>query len=117
MCHVGSSISQVSRQTKLNLLACVSAFSDYQLQELGLQLRLGDSYLQTDDSGYSILLEAQIQLSSLPAARHLYLKSKKLARVQESLNYHKHLDTLSVQCGLNIIGIQLWNLEQIITEM
>jgi len=61
---------------------------------------LGDSYLQTDDSGYSILLEAQIQLSSLPTARHLYLKSKKLARVQESINYDKYLDTLSVQCKL-----------------
>jgi len=63
-----SSISQVSRQAKLSLLSCISATSDTQLQELGLQLHLGDSYLQTNDSDYSILLEAQSQLKSFPMA-------------------------------------------------
>ena len=62
------SISQVSRQVKLSLLSCISATSDTQLQELGLQLHLGDSYLQTNDSDYSILLEAQSQLKSFPMA-------------------------------------------------
>ena len=94
-----SSISQISRQAKLSLLSCISASSDYQLQELGLQLRLGDSYLQTNDADYSILSEAQSQLSSLPTARRLYLQSKKLARVHESLSYDKHLDTLSVNAN------------------
>ena len=52
------SISQVSRQAKLSLLCCISATSDTSLQELGL---LGDSYLQTAHSDYSILSEAQSQ--------------------------------------------------------
>jgi len=62
-----------------SLLSCISATSDTQLQELGLQLHLGDSYLQADDSDYSILSEAQSQLKSLPMAHRLYLQSKKLA--------------------------------------
>jgi len=88
------SITQVSRQAKLSLLSCISTTSDIQLQELGLQLYLGDSYLQTNDS---ILSEAQ---SQLPMARHLYLQWKKLAVAHERLNYDEHLDTLSVQSKL-----------------
>ena len=65
------SISQVSRQAKLSLLSCISATSDVQLQELGLQLHLGDSYLQTNNSDYSILSEAHSQLTSLSMAHHL----------------------------------------------
>ena len=42
------SISQVSRQAKLSLLSCISATFDATLQELGLQLHLGDSYVSTD---------------------------------------------------------------------
>ena len=38
-----------------HLLSCISASSDYKLQELGLQLHLGDFYLQTNDADYSIL--------------------------------------------------------------
>ena len=41
------SISHESRQAKLSLLSC-SASSDHQLQELGLQLCLGNAYLQTE---------------------------------------------------------------------
>jgi len=65
------SISQVSRQAKLSLLSCISATSDATPRELGLQLNLGDSYLQTADSHYSILSEAKSQLKSLPMAHHL----------------------------------------------
>ena len=36
------SISLVSREAKLSLLACVSASADQRLQELGLQLNLGN---------------------------------------------------------------------------
>ena len=73
------SVSQVSRQAKLSLLSYISATSDATLQELGLQLHLGASYLQTAHSDYSILSEAQSQLISLPMAHHLYLQSKKIA--------------------------------------
>jgi len=46
------SVSQISRHAKLSLLSCISASSDYQLQELRLQLYLGDSYLQINNSDY-----------------------------------------------------------------
>ena len=94
------SISQVSRQARLSLLSCIDASSDYQLQELGLQLHLGDAYLQTHASDYSILSEARSQLTSFPMARQLYLLSKKLIAADECSCYNKHLDTLSVQCKL-----------------
>ena len=53
------SISQVSRQARSSLLTCIDVSSDHQLQELGLQLHLGDAYLQTRASGYSILSESE----------------------------------------------------------
>ena len=49
----------------MSLLSCISATSNTQLLELGLQLHLGDSHL--------ILLKAQSQLRSLKMAHHLYL--------------------------------------------
>ena len=94
------SISQVSRQAQLSLLSCIDASSDYQLQELGLQLHLGNAYLQTHASDYSILSEAHSQLTFFPMARQLYLLSKKLIAADERSCYNKHLDTLSVQCKL-----------------
>ena len=97
------SISQVSRQAKLSLLSCISATSDVLLQELGLQFHLGDSYLQTNNSDYSILSEAHSQLTSLSMAHHLYLLSKKLAVAYERFNYDVHLSTLSVQSKLRLI--------------
>ena len=84
----------------MSLLSCISASSDDQIQELGLQLHLGDEYLQTQSSDYSILSKAHSQLSSIPMARHLYLQSKKLAAADERSRYDKHLDTLSVHCKL-----------------
>jgi len=88
------SIPLVSRQANLSLLSCLSAISDVQLQELGLQ---GDSYLQTNNS---ILSQAHSQLTSLSMARHLYLRSKKLAVAHERFNYDEHLSTLFVQSKL-----------------
>ena len=55
----------MSREAKLSLLSCISTSGDPQLLELGLQLHLGDSYLQTQDSGYSIISKACSQLLSL----------------------------------------------------
>ena len=78
----------------MSLLSCISASSDYQLQELGLQLQLGDTYLQTLDMDYTILSKARLQLSSLPVARSLYLRAKKLAAAEECSYYNDHLDTL-----------------------
>ena len=66
-----SSISTISREAKLNLLSCVSASSDLQLQELGIRLRLGQDFLQVQNSDYSLLLAAKKQLSALPSARSL----------------------------------------------
>ena len=98
MCY--PSISQVSRQARLSLLSYIDASSDYQLQELGLQLHVGDAYLQTHASDYSILSEARSQLTSFPMAHQLYLLSKKLIAADEHSCYNRHLDTLSVQCKL-----------------
>jgi len=94
------SISQISKQAKLSLLSCISESSDERVQELGLQLHLGDEYLQTHDLDYSILSKARSQLASIPMARRLYLESKKLAAADERSRYDKHLSTLSVQCKL-----------------
>jgi len=71
------SIFQVSRQAKLSLLSCISASSDHQLQELGLQLCLGDTYLQMYASDYPVLSQARSQLASFPTAHHLYSLSKR----------------------------------------
>ena len=98
MCY--PSISQVSRQARLSLLSCIDASSDYQLRELDLQLLLGDAYLQTHASHYSILSEACSQLTSFPMAHQLYVLSKKLIAADERSCYNKYLDTLSVQCKL-----------------
>ena len=64
---------------------------------LGLQLCLGNAYLQTQDADYSILSTAHSQLTSLPMAHHLYLQAKKLAASDECSYYDNHLNTLSVQ--------------------
>ena len=86
----------VSREAKLSLLSCISASGDPQLQQLGLQLHLGDAYLQTQASDYQLLSKARLQLSSFPMARPLYLLSKKLLGADERSRYDNHLDTLSV---------------------
>jgi len=70
------SISQVSREEKLSLLACVSASSDLRLQELNLQLKLGNVALQIQENDYSILSIAKKQLSAFPSARSLYITAK-----------------------------------------
>ena len=48
------SITHVSREEKLSLLSYVSATSDPSLQELGLQLHLGNVALQINGNEYSI---------------------------------------------------------------
>ncbi|XP_065884075.1 uncharacterized protein [Dysidea avara] len=70
------SISHVSREAKLSLLACVSASSDLRLQELNLHLRLGNVALQIQDNDYSILSIAQKQLSAFPISSSLTVQSK-----------------------------------------
>ena len=94
-------ISGVQRSQVVNLLSCISTSGDPQLQQLGLQLHLGDAYLQTQASDYQLLSKAHLQLSSFPMARPLYLLSKKLLAADECYRYDDHLDTLSVQCKLN----------------
>ena len=74
------SISHVSREAKLSLLACVSASADQRLRELGLQLHFGNVAMQIEVNTYSILLNAKKQLSTLPSARSLYVKAKHLLR-------------------------------------
>ena len=51
------SISHISREAKLSLLARVDASTDDRLQELGFQLHLGNVAMQIEDSIYSILLK------------------------------------------------------------
>ena len=92
------SITHVSREAKLSLLACVSASSDHRLQELGLQLQLARVSLQIQDDDYSLLLSAREQLSSIPTARSLYIKAKRLFCNNIKSQCDTHLQTLSVQC-------------------
>ena len=91
------SITHVSREAKLSLLACVSTSSDLRLQELGLQLQLGNVALQINDNDYSILSIARKQLSTLPSARSLYVKAKNQLRDYTKSQCENHLQTLSVQ--------------------
>ena len=60
-------ISHVSSKAKLSLIACVSSSSDLRLQELNLQLWLGNAALQIQYSDYSILSSAKKQLSAFPS--------------------------------------------------
>ena len=91
------SISHVSREAKLSLLACVSASADQCLWELGLQLHLGNVAMQIKVNTYSILLNAKKQFSTLPSARSLYVKAKHLLRDHTTSQCKHHLQTLSVQ--------------------
>ena len=91
------SISHVSREAKLSLLACVSSSSDLRLQELNLQLRLGSAALQIQDTDYSILSSAKKQLSAFPSARSLYVTAKKQLREHTKMQCEDHLQSLSVQ--------------------
>ena len=91
------SISTISREAKLNLLSCVSASSDLQLQELGVHLRLGQDFLQVQNSDYSLLLAAKKQLSALPSARSLYLRAKHLLSNDTKSACVDHLHTLRTQ--------------------
>ena len=84
----------------MSLLSCISATGDPQLQQLGLQLHLGDEYLQTQASDYHILFQVRSQLSSFPTAHSLYKLSRKLLIADERSHYENHLDTLSVQSKL-----------------
>ena len=90
-------VSSISRETKLDLLSCVSASSDPKLQELGVYLHLGQSFLQIQNNDYSILIAAKKQLSALPSASSLYVKAKnQLLTDIKSACHHDHLQTLSV---------------------
>jgi len=91
------SISHISREAKLSLLACVDASTDDRLQELGFQLHLGNVAMQIEDSTYSILLNAKKQLSTLPSARSLYVKTKHLLRDHIASQCRDHLQTLFVR--------------------
>ena len=77
----------MSREAKLSLLSCISATGDYQLWQLGLQLHLGDAYLQTQGEDYDILSIARSQISSFPMARPLYVLSKKILMANECSCY------------------------------
>ena len=88
------SVTHVSREAKLSLLSCVSATSDPRLQELGLQLHLGNVALQINDNEYSILVNARKQLSVLPSARSLYLKAKTQLTQYNKSQCENHLQTL-----------------------
>ena len=70
---------------------------DPHLQELGLQLHLGNVALQIKDNEYSILANAWKQLSVLPSARSLYLKAKSQATQYNKLQCENHLQKLTVQ--------------------
>jgi len=45
----------VTREAKLSLLACDSTSADLRLQELGLQLQLGNIAMQIEANDHSIL--------------------------------------------------------------
>ena len=91
------SVSQVSREAKLSLLACVSSSSDLQLQELNLQLRLRNVALQIQGNDYSILSIAKKQLSAFPSARSLYTMARNQLSVHTKTQCTDHLQSLTVQ--------------------
>jgi len=82
---------------KLSLLACVSASSDLRLQELNLQLKLGNVALQIQENDYSILSIAKIQLSAFPSARSLYITAKNQLSDYTKTQCKDHLQLLTVQ--------------------
>ena len=111
---IWSGLTHVSREAKLSLLSCVSATSDPRLQELGLQLHLGNVALQINDNEYSILANARKQLSVLPSARSLYLKAKTQLTQYNKSQCENHLQTLTVQskfgCSVELeSSCKTWN--------
>jgi len=62
-----------------------------------LQLRLGNTALQIQDSDYSILSSAKRQLSAFPLARSLYVTAKRQLKDHTKKQCEDHLQTLSVQ--------------------
>ena len=79
------------------MLACVSSSSDLRLQELNLQLRLGNVALQIQGNDYSILLIAKKQLSAFPSARSLYTTARNQLSVHTKTQCTDHLQSLTVQ--------------------
>ena len=85
----------MSREEKLSLLSCIGTSSDPRLRELGLHFHLGDNLLQFQEQDYSILSDAQSQLSNMPSAQSLYKKAKdQLSSVLVSEN-EAHLKQLT----------------------
>ena len=79
------------------MLACVSSSSDLWLQELNLQLRLGDVALQIQGNDYSILLIAKKQLSAFLSTRSLYTTARNQLSVHTKTQCTDHLQSLTVQ--------------------
>ena len=66
------SVSLISRQCKLSLLATISISSEPLIQELALQLDLSSGFLQIDSIHQEILSQARAQLAGIPTVRKLY---------------------------------------------
>jgi len=92
------SVSSISKQCKLSLLANISQSSDPLIQELALQVNLSSDLLQINISHQELLYQARAQLDGIPTARKLYTASKQLAVSRETTLCQEKLDTLSVQC-------------------
>ena len=82
------------KHCKLSLLANVSQSSDPALRELALQLYFGSGMPQLNDKHHGIFSQAREQLNSIPCAKKLYQKCKKIANAEEQVMCIQKLDSL-----------------------
>jgi len=83
--------------SKLSLLAWVCTSSDLRLQELNIQLQLGNIALQIQDGDHSILSSARKQLSAFPSVQSLYVTAKNQLKEWTRMQCEDHLQLLCVQ--------------------
>ena len=108
------SVSLISRQCKLSLLANISISSEPLIQELALQLDLSSGFLQIDSIHQEILSQARAQLSGIPTACKLYTAGRRLAILNEAKFCQQKLNSLTLQCKFEQSAIleaelHLWN--------
>ena len=90
-----SSVSLVTKDCKLSLLANIAQSSNPVCQELALQLDFGCGLLQIHWKHHNILAQARKQLCSIPSAN---ITCRKVATSEELVMCTDKLNSLSVQC-------------------
>ena len=91
------------------------------MQELGLNLHLGNDFLQFQSQDYSILSAAQSQVSDMPSTRSLYKRAKDELTSDTESDNEAHLNQFTVQCiFLESTRLEIscttWNLHASLTQ-